>query len=481
MLFKTVLKDNVSYLIKRSLHKNVCLSKRENPIERTFRIISSDIQRTFSKIKNFRRPQLVSTIPTYTDILVVGGGAMGSSVAYWLKEKTNFDSFNLVVLEKDMTFSKCSTSLSVGGLRQQFSLPENIQMSLYGFEFIRTLKRRFGPEAEVNFTPHGYLVLASEEGAEQLIDNSKIQRDLGASNIILNANQLKDRFPWMNVDGIELGCLGLEKEGWFDPWSLLHILKKGAIEKGAQYIHGEAVDFKFEVKEASNFQGAEEDYHCPSEVVIKLANGQLINMHFSLCIIAAGSESGKIGESLNIGTGKGILTVPIPVERRKRYVYSFRCQGEPPGLNSPMTIDPTGAYFRRNGLGGDFIAGLSPDIEDEPDTSNLDVNYEFFDQKLWPILANRAPVFNAVKVNSAWSGFYDYNTFDENGIIGSHPYYSNIFLATGFSGHGIQQAPAVGRAIAELILKGRFQTIDLTRLGFNRLLLQEPMNEIQII
>lgn len=105
MLFKTALKENISYLIKRNIHKNVCLSKRENPIQRTIRILASDVKKTFSKIKNIKRPQIVNAIPTHTDVLIVGGGAMGSSIAYWLKEKTNFDSFNLVVLEKDLTVS----------------------------------------------------------------------------------------------------------------------------------------------------------------------------------------------------------------------------------------------------------------------------------------------------------------------------------------------------------------------------------------
>lgn len=133
----------------------------------------------------------------------------------------------------------------MGGLRQQFSLTENIQMSLFGAEFIRTLPRRFGPNANVFFTPHGYLLLANEEHAPVLADNSKLQRQLGAVNELLTKDQLKKRFPWLEVSDVELGCLGLEKEGWFDPWSLLSLLKHAAQEKGVRYVHGEAVDFSF--------------------------------------------------------------------------------------------------------------------------------------------------------------------------------------------------------------------------------------------
>ncbi|XP_060536227.1 FAD-dependent oxidoreductase domain-containing protein 1-like [Cylas formicarius] len=465
------------------LHTSASVFKEtENPILRTFRILGT-LKRKRPKESSPKFSILPQDLcPTDVDIAIIGGGAIGSSIAYWLKEKTNETALNIVVIEKDPTFCKSSTALSVGGLRQQFSLPENIQMSLYGAEFIRTLKKRFGPNAEVNFTPHGYLVLASENGAEQLVNNSKLQNELGAMNILLNRDMIKERFPWMNVTDVELGCLGVEKEGWFDPWSMLHLLKNGAVNLGTQYIHGEAVDFVHEERRDIVIEGVNEAVHrSPVEVVVKFPDGTQKSIRYALCVIAAGAESGQIAELLRIGKGNGLLTYPLPVERRKRFVYSFNCQSNPPGINTPMTIDHTGAYFRRDGLGPCFIGGMSPEPHEEPETNNLDVNYEYFNEKVWPILANRVPAFNAVKVTSAWSGFYEYNTFDENGIIGPHPYFTNIYIATGFSGHGIQQAPAAGRAIAELILDGGFQTIDLTRLGFDRLVLNKPLLEIGII
>jgi len=274
----------------------------------------------------------------------------------------------------------------------------------------------------------------------------------------------------------------LEKEGWFDPWALLQLLKKGATDQGAHYINAEAVDFLFEVREDLIIEGIQDPtIEQPKAVVIRTPNGEHHSMHFALCVIAAGADSGKLAEKLRIGTGNGILSVPLPVERRKRYVYVFDCPKNPPGLNAPMTIDYTGAYFRRDGLGGKFLCGLSPELEDEPETTNLDVNHEYFDRCVWPILANRVPAFNELKVKGAWGGFYEYNRFDENGIIGPHPYYTNLYIATGFSGHGIQQAPAVGRSMAELILDGGFKSIDLTRFGFDRLLVEKPLLEARII
>ncbi|XP_018319397.1 FAD-dependent oxidoreductase domain-containing protein 1 [Agrilus planipennis] len=458
-----------------------CKNRREHPLLRTFKILRNDLQLNWRNKDEKKLLSPMNVIPQYTDIAIIGGGAVGSSIAYWLKEKTG-RGLEVVVVEKDLTYRQNSTVLSVGGLRQQFSLPENIQMSLFGAEFLRTLKNRFGPDADVYFQPYGYLMLASEGNAQQLLDNSKMQKEFGAINVVLGKDALKERFPWLNVTDVEAGCLGLEKEGWFDPWSLLQLLRQGAANKGAYYVGGEVTEFSFTDQRDVLVDGVTQGtYQGIDELIFKLPSGEERSLKFAMCVLAAGAESGEVAKLCNIGTSRGILSIPLPVEKRKRYVYQYDCQVNPPILNTPMVIDYSGAYFRREGLGGRFIGGLSPLPEEEPNTNNLDVDYNFFDEKVWPLLANRVPAFNSIKVKSAWSGFYDYNTFDENGIIGPHPLFHNLFIATGFSGHGIQQAPAVGRAVAELILDGDFRTIDLTRLGFDRLIVDKPMYEVCII
>lgn len=122
-------------------------------------------------------------------------------------------------------------------------------MSLYGAEFLRNINEHLHiPDEQpidVNFHPYGYLILASEKGAETLIKNSKLQNSLGAKNIILTPEKLKSRFPWLNTNGIAAGCLGLEKEGWFDPWSLLCAMKNKATHLGAQYIDAEVKGFQY--------------------------------------------------------------------------------------------------------------------------------------------------------------------------------------------------------------------------------------------
>ncbi|MEQ2267291.1 FAD-dependent oxidoreductase domain-containing protein 1 [Xenotaenia resolanae] len=202
----------------------------------------------------------------------------------------------------------------------------------------------------------------------------------------------------------------------------------------------------------------------------------------AIVVNAAGAFSGKLAEMLGIGLGPkdSLAGIPVPVEPRKRYVYVVHCP-DGPGLDTPFLIDYSGVYFRREGLGGNYISGASPEEVEEPDASNLEVDHQFFENKVWPKLADRVPAFEKLKVTSAWAGFYDYNTFDQNGIIGMHPLINNMYFATGFSGHGLQHSPAVGRAVAELILDGEFKTLDLRGFSFRRILTQEPMLEQNIV
>lgn len=311
-------------------------------------------------------------------------------------------------------------------------------MSLYGADFMRNVNEMLDGDVALNFCPYGYLMMATDEGAEQLQRNSQLQNQLGAKNELLSARQLKAKFPWLNTDGIAMGCHGLEKEGWFDPWALLMGFKRTARRLGAHFIEGEAVGFEFRSQPDIFMEGIEQgSYEGLDKVQVRLANGELRTIKFATAIIAAGAHSGEVARLARIGTGSGMLSVPLPVEPRKRYVYVFETQGANyPGLNTPLTIDPNGVYFRRDGLGGNFLGGRSPSPAQEPAIDNLDVDYKFFDEEVWPTLAQRVPAFESLKVKSAWAGFYEYNTYDENGIIGPHPYYNNLYIATGFSGHG---------------------------------------------
>ncbi|KAK2828402.1 hypothetical protein Q5P01_019436 [Channa striata] len=426
--------------------------------------------------------------PERADVVIVGGGVMGWSIAYWLKQKERIKGgLKVVVVEKDLTYSQASTVLSAGGIRQQFSLPENICLSLASAEFMRNINDHLGvlneDPVDLQFNHSGYLFLASQDVAHIMEENYRTQRQAGAKVLLLSPAQLKAKFPWINTDGVVLASYGLENEGWFDPWTLLNAFRRKAISMGVIQCCGEVTEFNYTVNILKTVDENHLDIRRINSVKVQMPNSlEYQPVECAIVVNAAGAFSGKVAKMLGIGGGPKdtIAEIPVPVEPRKRYVYVVHCP-DGPGLDCPFLIDYSGVYFRREGLGGHYITGASPGEAEEPDTSNLEVDNQFFEDKVWPDLAYRVPAFEKLKVTSAWAGFYDYNTFDQNGIIGPHPLTSNMYFATGFSGHGLQQSPAVGRAVAELILDGNFKTLDLSGLGFKRILVQEPLLERNIV
>ncbi|CAN7992996.1 unnamed protein product [Ixodes hexagonus] len=414
--------------------------------------------------------------PKEVDILVIGGGIMGSSVAYWLKQRAP-ESFSLAVVERDLTYSRSSTVLSVGGIRQQFSLPENIQLSLFSAQFLRNVKRNlsvldFDPP-NIQFQPHGYLFLASEGGAEQMVKNLDVQEEYGAKVELLRPPELKQQFPWLNTDGIALGSHGLENEGWFDPWSLLTAFRRKAVSLGARYLNAELVDFNFGEVRNTAPDSIDDEYYRPVNHAIVIMSALFLRALFSPLLLTAGTivNSGYTRGPLRITSllFSFLLRGPVSIITRQKCLYF--------PISSPKwpSIIQTAGFY----INGAELHGERPD--EEPDIGELDVDYSFFDKAIWPSLSNRIQAFESIKMKTAWAGFYDYNTLDQNGIVGRHPYYNNVFFATGFSGHGIQMAPGVGRAIMELILDGRYVSIDLERFGLERLVHRAPLLERAIV
>ncbi|KAJ6656065.1 hypothetical protein lerEdw1_004471 [Lerista edwardsae] len=456
--------------------------------------------------------------PEQADIVIVGGGIMGWSIAYWLKMKEpQKNALRVVVVERDLQYSKASTVLSVGGIRQQYSMPENIQLSRFSANFLRLVNDYLGvvnqPPVDIQFNPMGYLFLASEEGAAILEENVQVQRTEGAKISLLSPAQLKRKYPWLNTDGVALASCGLENEGWFDPWLLLNAFRKKALSMGVYQSNGEVISFDSAFRELITSYGEVINFSRIKYVMVQMPDSlEYTTIQCSIVVNAAGAWSGKVAEMAGIGTGPPdtMLGVKLPVEPKKRccvypfivfhasdtwsvvskvslcpplaprYVYVFHCPNGP-GLECPMLIDTTGAYCRREGLGGNYLGGLSPEEEEEPDAQDLEVDNEFFQEKVWPKLSHRVPAFESLKVKNAWAGYYDYNTFDQSPVIGTHPLVENLYFASGFSGHGLQQSPAVGEAVAELILNGKYKAIDLEKFSFNRLIKGEKALERNII
>ena len=386
----------------------------------------------------------------------MGGGIVGSAVAYFLAVERGFDG-RIAIIERDTSYRESSTARSAGGLRQQFSTPENIAMSQFTLEMVRKLKTQFGADADVAFREQGYLILASGGGAGLLAENVVLQRSMGADVAVLGAAELAARFPWLATTGVTAAGFGESGEGWFDPMSLAALLRAAAVRDGAVVVHDRVVGIHFDDRNervASVFLASGR----------RLACGTLVN--------AAGAWAGELA---------ALAGVALPVEPRKRYVYVIDCRAPPEGLRrAPLTVDPAGVWFRPEGRF--FLCGKSPEDGHEPRAADLDdIDYEFFEQEVWPPLAQRVPAFESVKVVNAWAGYYDYNTLDQNAVIGAHPQFPNLYFATGFSGHGAQQAAAAGRAVAELIVDGAYQTIDLVRLGYARIAGNAPLPECNII
>ncbi|KAM5245510.1 FAD-dependent oxidoreductase domain-containing protein 1 [Ctenodactylus gundi] len=426
--------------------------------------------------------------PEHADVVIVGGGVIGLSVAFWLKKlEMRRGAIRVLVVERDLTYSKASTGLSVGGIRQQFSLPENVQLSLFSVDFLRNINEHLGvvnaPPLDLQFNPSGYLLLASEKGATTLENNVQMQRQVGAKICLMSPEQLRNKFPWINTEGVALASYGMENEGWFDPWSLLQGLRQKAQSMGVIFCEGEVTRFLTSSNSLTTSSGEIVTLRRIHEVHVKMNNSlEYQPVDCAVVINAAGAWSGQVAELAGIGKGPpGTLQgTKLPVEPRKRFVYLWHCpQG--PGLETPLVTDTNGVYFRREGLGNNYVGGCSPAEDEEPDPVDLEVDHDFFQDKVWPHLAQRVPAFENLKVRSAWAGYYDYNTFDQNGVVGPHPLVVNMYFATGFSGHGLQHAPAVGRAVAEMVLDGQFKTIDMSPFLFSRFYLGDKVLEQNII
>ncbi|MCB1377081.1 MAG: FAD-binding oxidoreductase [Alphaproteobacteria bacterium] len=386
------------------------------------------------------------------DIIIVGGGIVGSAAAYYLR-KHGF-SGSVAIIEKDTTFQHCCTSLSAGGIRQQFSTPENIALSTFGLNVVRNLKAEFGPEADVGFKEQGYLILASSDGMSVLEENHHIQIAHGADNVLVKGEELAARFPWLQTEGLASGCFGLTGEGWVDPYLFMSLFRKAAIAQDVKLLVGEVTAISQDDRRVT---------------AVTLSSGKTISC--GVLVNAAGAGAGAVAAMAGIA---------LPVGPRKRYVYVFDCPAAGEAVHkAPLTVQPGGVWFRPEGR--NFICGLSPEEHEEPTVMDWEVDHGFFEERIWPALAERVPVFEAIKVVNAWVGHYDYNALDQNAVIGPHPEIGNFYFANGYSGHGLQQGPASGNAIAELIVHGATRTIDLARFGYERVLRNEPLFEKNVI
>lgn len=385
-----------------------------------------------------------------TDILIIGGGAIGSAVAYFVKLQSPGTA--VAVVERDPTYGFASTPRASGGVRRLFSLPENIELSNFGIPFFEDFPDTMavdGVKAEIGLKKNGYLFIVPPSARDMLKRNLETELSLGCNVVWLEPEELKHKFPSMNVE--DLGAaVHSPDDGWLDPHSVLMGLRKKAKSMGVEYLAGEV-------------EGLERSGSQVTAATLK--SGERIEAdHF---VNAAGAWAKEIC---------AMLGIEAPIEPLRRFEHYFEAEERIEPL--PYLKDPERLAFRPEGKG---YSGGVPTLA-EPRGYNFEVDHDYFDNVVWPALAHRFPQFERTKCKSTLSGLYDQNDFDGNVIIGpGADGLGNFHMLAGFSGHGLMHAPGSGRAMAELILKGGYETIDLTRFGWNRLLEGAPLREQGII
>jgi glycine/D-amino acid oxidase-like deaminating enzyme len=393
-------------------------------------------------------------IKPHYDVVIVGGAVVGSATAYFLAENPDFNG-SVLVIERDWTYAKSATALSSASIRHQFSNPLNIRISQFGTEFIRDFHARVavnGDAPELGFKENGYLYLGDANGAPMFERNCATQQSCGADVVLLDPDQLKARFSWLNTEGLVNGVYGQSGEGWFDSYGLLQGMRRKARSLGIEYIENEVVDV---LREGSAITG----------VVLK--SGETIGC--GMMVNAAGTRGPAMAR---------LAGLDIPVEPRKRCLFVFDCRTPLEGV-VPLTIDTTGIFFRPEGKY--YLTGCYPDPDPLADVNDFDVIHSEFEEIIWPALAERIPAFEAIKVVNSWAGHYDFCVLDHNAIVGPHPEVSNFLFANGFSGHGLQQSPAIGRGLSELIVYGGYRSLDLAPLGYARVVENKPFLEEGVI
>lgn len=379
-------------------------------------------------------------------VVIVGGGVMGAATACFLARDQGAA---VTVIERDMSWRRASSALSASSIRQQFSQPINMALSAWSLGFLRRVGDELavaGERPAIGLVEPGYLYLAdSASAADALRAQHAVQRAHGADVALLAPEALAARFPWLAVDDLTLGALGLSGEGWFDGPALHQAFVRKAQACGARFLRAEVAGFDTQGDRVSAVRGTQGE-RWPADAVV----------------LAAGAWSAPLAAQLGWS---------LPVAAKKRDVFVV----ESPAVlaHCPLLIDPSGLWFRADGTQpGRYLTGGPPrePWPGDPDEPPLeDIDHAAFDEWLWPTLARRVPAFEALRVRGAWAGYYEMNAWDHNGLAGSLPPWRNAFTACGFSGHGMQQAPAVGAALAAALCGGISDAPDLAALAPQRL------------
>lgn len=390
----------------------------------------------------------------HDDVVIVGGGVMGASAAFWLTRMQ--PGLRVRVCEADPAYTRAATALSVASVRQQFTTPLNVRISRFGIDFIRDFAAHVGAavgSGSLGLQENGYLFLAgSEAAAATMRAAAQMQRAEGAQTELLTPDDLARRFGWLQLDDVVLGSFGPRDEGWFDNMGLLNGLRDAARAQGVRFERAQVAGL---------------DTRGGQVTGVRLEDGT--QLAAGAVVAAAGTGTPALLQTAGLS---------VPVEPRKRTVFVIDAPNAR-HANAPLLVDHTGFYVRPER--DHWITATVPQDDAAVAVDDFEPDHEQFEEIIWPRLYARAPGFDAVKVMRFWVGHYDYNLFDQNAIVGPHPDIAGLHLLTGFSGHGLQQAPALGRGLAERLLGGRYATLDLTPLEYGRISAGRPYREDAVV
>lgn len=401
---------------------------------------------------NFEKPK-----KNVYDVIIVGGAMYGSSVAWFLTDNPDFNG-SILVVEKDPSYEFTSTAHTNSCMRQQFSREINVRVSQFAATFVKNFREYMGNDPrvpELAIHSYGYMYLADNEPfAEVLRENQKIQAACGAGTKIMSAEDIKRDYPFYNVDDIVAGSHNLIDEGYFDGNTLFDWWKRSARERGVEYLCNEVVGMN------------------------RNATGRKVES-----VTLKSGETISCGTVVNASGPRAVLTsrmagIEIPVEPRKRYTFIFDAENRL-DRDLPLTIDPSGVHMRSDGTY--YLAGCPPNEDPAVDYDDFEQDFSIWEEKAWPAIAARIPQFETIRLVNSWAGHYAYNTFDQNAILGPHTEVENFIFVNGFSGHGFQQSPAMGRGTAEFITYGEYRSLDLTPFDYARIVEDKPFVEKAVI
>ena len=384
------------------------------------------------------------------DIIIIGGGIMGSATAYSLLLAD--DRLKVLVIEKDPSYTHASTTLSMSNARIQFSLKQNVMISRYALETLERFEEDMAvgdKNPRIGFKREGNLFIVDEMGLESAKSAIQLQKDLGCDILWQTPEEIATQYPLYNMNGYVGGSFG-PQDGYFDAYATLMGYKAKAIAMGARYMEDDAIKIHVTNKRVDG---------------VDLISGNTLRS--GVVINCAGAWAAQIAKTAGVG---------LPVEPVKRQVFVLDTTVKPE-QPLPLTVLPSGLYFRTE-TGGHILLGKS--MDEDPVGFNFSWDEKRFYEILWPELAEFVPAFDTLKLIRGWAGLYAVNRMDSNAILGEWPEINGLFLANGFSGHGLQQAPAVGRYLSEVIIE-KEPVLDLSVFSPQRILENKPLTEMGLV